>query len=457
MSGYASATMGGGPGGSPGGGGGSANSGARAIQFILGELFTAGVGILAVWVGARVMRRMLDPSAEARERARERKEEVIRRLQQTGVPLAALQGMSPAEENLLFDLVFPEDITASFSDIGGMEKVKEAMREIVVYPLLYPSVYGMGPNAAGGSNSDLPGGSTSSNLFGAGNLQKPTGRSSSRGPSALLAPPKGVLLYGPPGTGKTLLASALAKESGANFLALSPSSMLSKWLGETEQLARAVFALARRVQPTVIFIDEVDGLFRERSSSEHEAHKNLKAEFMQLWDGLATDQNGTMVIVLGATNRPYDVDPAILRRMPRAFEVGLPSQSERAAVLRRILSDAEVEPNFAYDRVAAVTEGYSGSDLKELCRAAMMQPVREALRATAQAARRASAAAAATSAGPPLSSVPVEPAKLRPLELKDVLAAREDVSTTQTQSQEYLVKSMLSSGRAFLGEGPPER
>lgn len=454
------AAGGGGGGGNGGSASGSRNvirigsSGLRALEFVLGELFTAGVGLLAVWVGARVIRRVLDPSAESRDRARARRDVIMNRLLQTGVPKRALESMSPSEEGLLSDLVFPEDITASFSQIGGLDRVKEAMREIIVYPLLYPSVYGMGPDASSSSRADEGGvgvgGGSSSGARG--------GRVAS-----LLSPPKGVLLYGPPGTGKTLLASALAKESGANFLALSPSSMLSKWLGETEQLARAVFSLARRVQPTVIFIDEVDGLFRERSSSEHEAHKNLKAEFMQLWDGLATDDHGSMVVVLGATNRPYDVDPAILRRMPRAFEIGLPNHQERMSILRKILADTQLDPSFSFEKVAQVTDGYSGSDLKELCRAAMMQPVREALRATAKAARVAAAAHGATAspsscgmgshkllphfsvARRQADSTSVQSPSLRPLALDDVLQARQDVIRTETQSQQYLLRTMMSS------------
>lgn len=360
---------------------GASNS-SRNLDFIFRELFTAALGVLGIYVSARIMKRVLDPNAEARERMRGRRDAVLARLMQAGVPRGALAGLSGAEEALLYDIVFPEDIGSSFGSIGGLGGVKEAVREIIVYPLLYPDVFRASATAA------------------------------------LLSPPKGVLLYGPPGTGKTMLAKALAKESGAVFLALSPSSLLSKWLGETEQTARAVFTLARRVAPAIIFIDEIDGLFRERSSSEHEAHKNLKAEFMQLWDGLTTD-DGAGVVVLGATNRPYDVDPAILRRMPRAFEVGLPTLDERVAILTAILKDVPVEPDFSFRDVAAVTDGYSGSDLKELCRAAMLQPAREAMRR----ARR---------------GAPRDKQRLRALTVADVLSARGEVTRTEDQSADYL-------------------
>lgn len=361
------------------------------------ELISAAVSVIGVYLSAKIIKRMMDPNAEAHARNRERKEAIVNRLLQTGVPRAVLQSLSSTEEVLLNDLVFPEDITSSFESIGGLQNTKETLRELIIYPLLYPDIYES---------------TVSTN-------------------SSLLSPPKGILLYGPPGTGKTLLAKALAKESGANFLALSPSSLLSKWLGDTEQLAKSVFSLAKRVQPTIIFIDEIDGLFRERSSSEHEAHKNLKAEFMQLWDGLTTDDRFNRVVVLGATNRPYDVDPAILRRMPRPFEVALPDVNERQDILKKVLSDIELHLPFDFRIIALETEGYSGSDLKELCRAAMMQPLRESVRSAAK--QRASRI---ISGGNNTSNTSGN-RRLRALTLDDVLEARREVATTQQQSSEY--------------------
>lgn len=375
-------------------------SGSSMVAVLTRELLSAALGVLGVYVSTKIIKRILDPNADSRDRSRARREAIVSRLLHTGVPAEALKTMSPSEEVLLGDLVFPEDISSSFESVGGLSETKETLRELIIYPLIYPDVYAQ-PSS-----------------------------------SSLLAPPKGVLLYGPPGTGKTLLAKALAKESGANFLALSPSSLLSKWFGDTEALARAVFSLARRVQPTIIFIDEIDGLFRERSSQEHEAHKNLKAEFMQLWDGLTTDEG--RVIVLGATNRPYDVDPAILRRMPRPFEVPLPGPPQRADILRKILSEVDLAEPFDYDMVARVTEGYSGSDLKELCRAAMMHPVREGVRKAASE-RRAGLGSASTQR------------RLRSLTLNDVLSARREVSTTQHQSEEYKAK-VEAQARAAEGE-----
>lgn len=354
------------------------------------ELLSAAFAVLGVYVSARVLKRVMDPNAESRERARKRREQVLDRLLRTGVPSEALSSMSPAEEHLIHDLVFPEDISCTFDSVGGLSDTKETLKELILYPLQYPDVYQSANNT-------------------------------------LLQPPKGILLFGPPGTGKTMLAKAIAKESGANFMALSPSSLLSKWLGDTEQLARAVFSLARRVQPTIIFIDEVDGLFRERSSHEHDAHKNLKAEFMQLWDGLTTDDRFNQVVVLGATNRPYDVDPAILRRMPRSFEVALPNTDERVQILMKVLQDVTLETGFDFGAIAGLTERYSGSDLKELCRASMMLPIRDGVKVAVRDRATLGGSAGQT--------------KLRPLTMDDVYQARREVNRTEDKSANYRART----------------
>lgn len=379
----------------------------RNFDFVFRELFTAALGVLGIYVSARIMKRVLDPNADAREQQRHKRQIILEKLCALGVPQASLYSMSAAEEALLSDIVFPDDIKQTFEEIGGLGGVKESVRELIVYPLSYPEIFNQNDGLGSSGNKN-----------------------------EMLAPPKGVLLYGPPGTGKTMLAKGLAKESGAIFLSLSPSSLLSKWLGETEQIARAVFTLASRIQPAVIFIDEIDGLFKERSSSEHEAHKNLKAEFMQLWDGLTTDGRN-QVIVLGATNRPYDVDSAILRRMPRAFEVGLPTLQERVDILQTILRDTTKEVGFEYRKIAEVTDGYSGSDLKELCRAAMMAPAREAMlkirRARAEIRQGGGVKGLAMSGN---SQGPVN--QIRALTVKDILHARKQVSRTEEQSATYL-------------------
>ncbi|KTF85448.1 hypothetical protein cypCar_00000955 [Cyprinus carpio] len=194
--------------------------------------------------------------------------------------------------------------------------------------------------------------------------------------SRLLQPPKGVLLYGPPGCGKTLIAKATAKEAGFRFINLQPSTLTDKWYGESQKLAAAVFSLAIKLQPSIIFIDEIDSFLRSRSSSDHEATAMMKAQFMSLWDGLDTDYN-CQVIIMGATNRPQDLDSAILRRMPTRFHVNQPNVKQRNDILKLILKNENVETAVDFGEIAKQTDGFSGSDLREMCRDAALLCVRD--------------------------------------------------------------------------------
>jgi len=193
--------------------------------------------------------------------------------------------------------------------------------------------------------------------------------------SILAGAPKGVLPFGPSGCGKTMLAKALAKEPGATFINVAISSLTNKWFGESNKLVSGLFSLAQKTQPCIIFIDEIDSFLRERSRGDHEATAMMKAEFMTLWDGLLSSKE--RIIVLGATNRPNDIDSAILRRMPKRFAVRLPDALQRKRILTLMLKETELEIDFPLDDLAQGTDGLSGSDLKELCRNAAMVPVRE--------------------------------------------------------------------------------
>ncbi|KAK4109952.1 membrane-spanning ATPase-like protein [Canariomyces notabilis] len=250
------------------------------------------------------------------------------------------------ENQVALEVVAPEDIPVGFDDIGGLEDIIEELRESVIYPLTMPHLYSHG--------------------------------------GALLAAPSGVLLYGPPGCGKTMLAKALAHESGASFINLHISTLTEKWYGDSNKLVRAVFSLAHKLQPAIIFIDEIDAVLGTRRSGEHEASGMVKAEFMTLWDGLtSTNAAGVpaRIVVLGATNRINDIDEAILRRMPKKFPVPLPGKEQRRRILQLILGDTKRDPeNFDLDFIAKVTAGMSGSDIKEACRDAAMAPMREYLR-----------------------------------------------------------------------------
>ncbi|KAG1719101.1 ATPase [Suillus lakei] len=239
------------------------------------------------------------------------------------------------------EVVHPDEITVRFQDIGGLEPIVSSLRETIIYPLIHPALF------------------TSA--------------------SPLLGAPKGVLLYGPPGCGKTMLARALAKESGATFINVPASTLTNKWFGESNKLVAGLFSLARKVQPAIIFVDEIDSFLRERRGDDHEVMGMMKAEFMTSWDGLTSGSD--RILVLGATNRPGDIDPAILRRMPKRFAVGLPDADQRLKILSLMLKDTKLDPHLSLNVLASQTTGFSGSDLRELCRNAAMVPVRECMRA----------------------------------------------------------------------------
>ncbi|KAH6781472.1 hypothetical protein C2S51_006765 [Perilla frutescens var. frutescens] len=241
------------------------------------------------------------------------------------------------ERSLISAVVHSEDIGVKFDDVGALENVKKLVHETVILPMRRPE------------------------LFTHGNLLRPC---------------KGILLFGPPGTGKTLIAKALATESGANFINITTATITSKWVGETENLTRAVFSFASKLAPVIIFIDEVDSLLGARGHNEYSSSR--LNEFMTAWDGLKSKER-ERILVIGATNRPYDLDDAVIRRMPRRIYVGLPDVENRSKILKVLLSKENLEPEFSYEQLAKATEGYSGSDLKNLCVAAAFRPIEELL------------------------------------------------------------------------------
>lgn len=245
--------------------------------------------------------------------------------------------MNEYERAVMASVIVPSEMKTTFQDIGGLDAIIDELRESVIYPLTTPQLFTQY--------------------------------------SSLLQAPKGVLLYGPPGCGKTLLAKALAHESGANFISIRMSSIMDKWYGESNKVVDAIFSLAEKLQPCIIFIDEIDSFLRERQSMDHEITAMLKAEFMTLWDGLTS---GGRILVLGATNRPDDIDSAFMRRMPKRFAVSLPNQLQRTKILNVLLKDMQLD--FEVSKLAEFTEGLSGSDLQELCRNAAMNSTREYIR-----------------------------------------------------------------------------
>ncbi|KAI9340466.1 P-loop containing nucleoside triphosphate hydrolase protein, partial [Obelidium mucronatum] len=294
---------------------------------------------VALFYGVKWVLASLDPVGESRKGTKAKSEEIFKRL---GINDKDLD-LNEYERVIASEVIHPEDIGISFKDIGGLDPIISSLKETVIYPLVYPQLF----------TSEASGG--------------------------LLGAPKGVLLYGPPGTGKTMLAKALATESKATFVNLPLSTLTEKYFGESQKLVKALFSFAKKVEPCIVFIDEIDSFLRERRSGDHEATSMMKAEFMSQWDGLSTSKQ-SRVLILGATNRPNDIDKAILRRMPKRFEVGLPNDEQRERILRLLLKTASVSASFSFPTLVRKTAGLSGSDLKELCRTAAMTPVREAIR-----------------------------------------------------------------------------
>ncbi|XP_044489590.1 uncharacterized protein LOC123213989 [Mangifera indica] len=244
------------------------------------------------------------------------------------------------ESNFVSAVVPPSEIGVKFDDVGALEDVKKALNELVILPMRRPE------------------------LFSRGNLLRPC---------------KGILLFGPPGTGKTLIAKALATEAGANFISITGSTLTSKWFGDAEKLTKALFSFASKLAPVIIFVDEVDSLLGARGGAfEHEATRRMRNEFMSAWDGLRSKES-QKILILGATNRPFDLDDAVIRRLPRRIYVDLPDEKNRMKILSIFLAQENLEPNLQLQELAHATEGYSGSDLKNLCIAAAYIPVQELL------------------------------------------------------------------------------
>ena len=224
----------------------------------------------------------------------------------------------------------------TFDDIAGLHDAKQTVQEVVCWPMKRPDLF-----------------------------------------TGLRRAPNGLLLYGPPGTGKTLIGKAIAHESGATFFSISSSSLTSKWIGEGEKLVKTLFAVAAYREPAVVFLDEIDSLLTQRKSSENEASRRIKTEFLVQLDGTGTSGQGR-VLVIGATNRPQELDEAARRRFTKRLYIPLPTASDRNTLLHVLLqtNHHQLTPT-EIERLAQDTDGFSGADLKALCTDAAMGPIRQ--------------------------------------------------------------------------------
>ena len=229
-----------------------------------------------------------------------------------------------------------------WDDIGGLENVKQELREVVEWPLKYPNTF------------------------------KRLG----------IEPPRGILLFGPPGTGKTLLAKAVATESGANFIAIRGPELLSKWVGESEKAVREVFRRARQYAPAVVFFDEIEAIASLRGSDvETDVTERVVSQLLTEIDGITGLEN---VVVIAATNRPDLVDPALLRpgRLEKLIYVPPPDEKGRLDILKIHTRHVPLAEDVDLREIAKMTNGYTGADLAALVREATLAALREDLKAT---------------------------------------------------------------------------
>lgn len=237
--------------------------------------------------------------------------------------------------------ILTETPNVSWDDIAGLEQAKEALKEAVILPVKFPHLF-------------------------VGN-RKPT---------------LGILLYGPPGTGKSYLAKAVATEANSTFFSVSSSDLVSKWMGESERLVKQLFTMARENKPSIIFIDEVDALCGPRGEGESEALRRIKTELLVQMNGVGNDSSG--VLVLGATNIPWQLDAAIRRRFEKRIYIALPGAQARTTMFENNLGTdipCECTPQ-DFKLLADMTDGYSGHDVAVVVRDALMQPIRKIQQAT---------------------------------------------------------------------------
>ncbi|KAI8984259.1 skd1 protein [Mycotypha africana] len=236
--------------------------------------------------------------------------------------------------------ILTEKPNVRWDDVAGLEGAKEALKEAVILPIKFPHLF--------------------------------TGKRK---------PWRGILLYGPPGTGKSYLAKAVATEANSTFFSVSSSDLVSKWLGESERLVKQLFQIARENKPSIVFIDEVDSLCGTRGEGESEASRRIKTEFLVQMNGVGNDMDG--VLVLGATNIPWQLDSAIRRRFEKRIYIPLPDAPARATIFSLNVGSTPCTLTHAdYKRLADMTEGYSGSDIATIVRDALMQPIRKVQMAT---------------------------------------------------------------------------
>jgi len=317
---------------------------------------TGGIAAYGLYMTAKMVDRMSMLNEPTKEKERQSRAQLAQRLKR---PELENMPLDQYEARIASEAVDASTLGVSFADIGGMSAELEEVRDNVVLPMKCWAQFG----AKAGE---------------------------------MMSCPAGVLLYGRPGTGKTLTATALAAESGASFLNIKSADVMDKWMGESDKLVRAVFSLARKIAPTIVFIDEVDTLLRKRENDQNGTVASMQGVLLAEWDGLKTlntSGTGGPVVLLGATNRPHDLDTAILRRMPVQVKMNMPGLEGRLDILHKLLahsgvqkeeSSAGLHEDVDLHNLALRTEAYSGSDLREVVRVALLQRTKRNLKAASR-------------------------------------------------------------------------
>ncbi len=232
--------------------------------------------------------------------------------------------------------IITERPTVTWDDVAGMEISKQALREAVVLPMAHPELF-----------------------------------------KGARKPWKGILVFGPPGCGKTLLAKAAANECGVQFFAADSASLVSKWLGESEKLLKTLFKVARLDAPSLIFIDEIDSIAGKRGSgNEGGGERRLKTQILQEMQGIRSSSD-KQVTLMAATNLPWEIDSAVLRRFEKKIYVGTPSTEGRTKIFALCTKEIEMDDSVDFKSLGEMTLGYTGSDIATVCREVVMLPVRE--------------------------------------------------------------------------------
>nr|AKC94894.1 putative AAA-type ATPase Vps4 [uncultured organism] len=225
------------------------------------------------------------------------------------------------------------DIT--LDDVAGLHSAKRALREAIVLPLMRPDLF-------------------------KGSRQ----------------PWRGILLHGPPGCGKTMIAKATAGDIEATFFNISAATLVSKYLGESEKLVKKLYEVAKEKQPSIIFIDEVDSLTQSRGDGEHDAMRRVKTQLLTSMEGVSSSKEDR-VVTIGATNIPWEIDSAFRRRFQRRIFVSLPDVEAREAIFKVNSKGIELADDIDFKELSEASEGYSGSDIANICRDAIMAPIRD--------------------------------------------------------------------------------